>query len=572
MYVERRLFARALRRISILITIIIAAAALPVLASSPALAAAPASGGDPGGNNGTVKVQEIDFDAPPNNDPHVGCTFLLEWYGFDKGADIISKVTFEMQSPTGSVGLSVDGPSEVFVGGDPASGAGTATGLDGREKYTLSFDGPPHPNQGYHVKVTINTPGSKGSDKKSKVFWVEGCDPVQPPQPAIDLEKSVVDSNDADSVGTLGETLTYTFKVTNTGNVPLTNVTITDPKLAMSAVPCVNSLAVGASATCPTKSYVVTAADIAAGSVHNTATASGKPPTGSNVTDTDDATISTPARPAILLDKTVADSADADSLASLGETLTYTFKVTNTGNVPLTNVTITDPKLSMSDVACVASLAVGQTVTCPTKAYVVTAADVAHGSVDNVAIAKATKPGGGSVSDDDPADIATLNNAPAINLEKSVSDSPDADNIGSLGETLTYTFVVTNTGNAPLTDIRLTDAKLGIDNELCAANLAVGASVTCPAKTYVVTAADIAHGSADNIATVTGTPPSGPKVGDPDDATIPTPAVPGIEVLKSVKDSDDADTLASFGETLTYSFKVTNTGNVALSNVTITDV
>ena len=87
-------------------------------------------------------MQEVDFDAPPNNDPHVGCTFLLEWYGFDKGANIISKVTFEMQSPTKSVGLSVDGPLDVFVGGDAASGAGTATGLDGREAYTLASTAP----------------------------------------------------------------------------------------------------------------------------------------------------------------------------------------------------------------------------------------------------------------------------------------------------------------------------------------------------------------------------------------------------------------------------------------------
>ena len=45
-----------------------------------------------------------------------------------------------------------------------------------RQAYTLSFDGEPHPQQGYHVKLTVNTPYSHGSDKKSKVFWVEPCD------------------------------------------------------------------------------------------------------------------------------------------------------------------------------------------------------------------------------------------------------------------------------------------------------------------------------------------------------------------------------------------------------------
>jgi hypothetical protein len=139
---------------------------------------------DPAGNNGTVKIAPLgDFDGIPNNTPHVGCSFLVEWYGFDQGADIISTVSFAEQAPTTGVGMTVSGPSQVFVGGDPASGAGTASGLDGRQQYTLSFTGAPHPQQGYHVKLTIHTPGSIGNDTKSKVFWVEGCAAPTPTTP-----------------------------------------------------------------------------------------------------------------------------------------------------------------------------------------------------------------------------------------------------------------------------------------------------------------------------------------------------------------------------------------------------
>lgn len=183
-------------------------------------------------------------------------------HGFDQGSNIISTVTFEMQAPTQDAGLSVDGPHTVFVGGDSASGAGTPSGLDGRQKYTLSFAGPPHPIQGYHLKLTIETPGSQGSDKKYKVFWVEGC---EPPNPSILMTKSVADSNDADAVGSLGELLTYSFSVTNTGNVALSNVRITDPMIPA----------------------------LANGSVHNTATATGSPPTGANVSAQGSATIAT---------------------------------------------------------------------------------------------------------------------------------------------------------------------------------------------------------------------------------------------------------------------------------------
>ena len=135
------------------------------------------------GNNGTIKITPLGAtDGTPNNHPHVGCGFQIEWYGFDKGDDIVSRVGFAMHAPTGGVGLSVSGPSSVFVGGDAASGAGTATGLDGRETFTLSFDGPGHPKQGYHVKVTVHTPYSQGNDTKTKVFWVQGCEaPTEEP-------------------------------------------------------------------------------------------------------------------------------------------------------------------------------------------------------------------------------------------------------------------------------------------------------------------------------------------------------------------------------------------------------
>ncbi len=46
----------------------------------------------------------------------------------------------------------------------------------GSSEYTLAFDGEPHAQQGYHVKLTVHTPYSQGSDTKHKVYWVEGCE------------------------------------------------------------------------------------------------------------------------------------------------------------------------------------------------------------------------------------------------------------------------------------------------------------------------------------------------------------------------------------------------------------
>lgn len=129
--------------------------------------------GDPAGNNGTVKIAGPgDAVGHPSNNPQPGCTFLVEWFGFDQGADVVSTVTFAPQAPTSDVVLSGTAPAQVFVGGDPAGGG---TDLDGRQAYTVTFQGEPHPQQGYHVKLTVATPYSLGNDTKSKVFWVEPC-------------------------------------------------------------------------------------------------------------------------------------------------------------------------------------------------------------------------------------------------------------------------------------------------------------------------------------------------------------------------------------------------------------
>jgi hypothetical protein len=153
------------------------------LAGCVALAsfAAPAAFADPAGNNGTIKIDNAVFDDHPDNQPHVGCTFQVDFYGFDEG-DLFADVTFESHSPTGPVKTLLT--DTVFIGEDDNSGGGSEKGLDASETYTLDFTGiEPHPQQGFHVKLTINAEGSQGADKKHKVFWVEGCSSTPTPTP-----------------------------------------------------------------------------------------------------------------------------------------------------------------------------------------------------------------------------------------------------------------------------------------------------------------------------------------------------------------------------------------------------
>jgi hypothetical protein len=140
------------------------------------LAGLASAGPNPPGNNGTIKLDDTPFDDAPDNEPHVGCVFQVDFYGYDQG-DLDATVTFEAHPPTGPVQLLLT--DTVFIGEDDNSGGGSQAGLDASETYTLDFTGiTPHPVQGFHVKLTVNAEGSQGADVKHKVFWVTGCAPA----------------------------------------------------------------------------------------------------------------------------------------------------------------------------------------------------------------------------------------------------------------------------------------------------------------------------------------------------------------------------------------------------------
>src|SRR3954470_448348 len=87
------------------------------------------------GNNGTVKVDGIVFDDLPNNEPHVGCVFQIDFYGYDEG-QLFASASFELDPPTGAMIplLTRDG---IFIGEDSAAGGGSTAGLDASETFDL---------------------------------------------------------------------------------------------------------------------------------------------------------------------------------------------------------------------------------------------------------------------------------------------------------------------------------------------------------------------------------------------------------------------------------------------------
>ena len=283
-------------------------------------------------------------------------------------------------------------------------------------------------------------------------------------------------------ISDVGDTITYAFTVTNTGNVTLTNVTVTDPLVAVVGGP-IASLAPGAvDNTTFTASYVITQADLDAGMFTNQATATGTSPNSGDVTDLsddnsnteNDPTVTTICRnPVIAIVKTgVFNDEDGDQCSDVDETITYTFTVTNEGNVSLATITVTDPLVSpitfvSGDTDVDGELDVDETWIY-TGSYNITQDDIDDGMVTNQATATGVAPDQSTVTDlsddtsvleNDPT-VTTLCQSPAIAIVKEASYD-DGGDCSDPGELINYTFTVTNEGNVSLANVVVTDPLLG---------------------------------------------------------------------------------------------------------------
>jgi hypothetical protein len=133
--------------------------------------ASAAPNADPPGANGTIKIHQSDNDEGTENQPHVTCTFTVQFFGFD--ANEQGSLVFTAQPPTGQGQVLLDfGPETIST--DSAGGGPN----DPDEAFTFSLndfnldDISPHPIQGFHVKLTVTTTGGA---TKHKVFWVKPC-------------------------------------------------------------------------------------------------------------------------------------------------------------------------------------------------------------------------------------------------------------------------------------------------------------------------------------------------------------------------------------------------------------
>ncbi|PGV68056.1 cell surface protein [Bacillus cereus] len=311
-------------------------------------------------------------------------------------------------------------------------------------------------------------------------------------------------------------------------------------------------------------------------------------------------TVSTKIKSAIL---TTTKSADK-SIISVGDTITYTTTITNTGNTPATNITFTSaipasttfipnsvtingvqqpgaqPALGVN----IPNIAPGQTVTVTFQVNVISIPPSSSimGS-DTILYSYTVDPSGA------PATTSTnIVTNPVLDAMITMAKSVD-QTLVTLGDTITYTTILTNSGNTNATNITFTDL-------IPDGTTFVSDSVTINGITQLglnpntgITIGSIAPNSSIAIAfqvTATSTPVQNPIantatasytfIADPNAPIVSRTATSNTVFTTintaTILSSKQVDTSFShIGDILTYTVTLTNNGNSSAQNVIFTD-
>ena len=440
----------------------------------------------------------------------------------------------------------------------------------------------------------------------------------------INLVKSTNSQNADTAPGPIlavGSTATFTYVVTNPGNVSLGTITIIDdagtpanaadnfnPTFVSGDTNSNNRLDVGETWTY-TGTRVVTA-----GQYTNIGTASGTPldATGTAIAGLAQATDTDPsnhlgASAGINVVKSVngndANTVTGPTLAA-GGNATFTYVVTNTGTVSLSTITLVDdngtvanaaddfnPTFQSGDTNSNNRLDVGETWNFTATRTVITGQYSNLGRVTGLPVDSTGTaiPGLATVSDTDPANY--FGATTGIRIVKSTNGQDANTATGpqlAVGATATFTYVVTNTGTTSLGSVVVTDdnGTPAVITDDFTATLSSGDTNSNGrldvSETWNYTASRVVTaGQYTNIGRVSGTPV------DSTGATIagltpPTASDPsnhfgftsGINLQKrtnGVDTSTGTPPALAVGTVATFTYIVTNTGTVALSNIIVRD-
>jgi uncharacterized repeat protein (TIGR01451 family) len=431
--------------------------------------------------------------------------------------------------------------------------------------------------------VTANVTG--GSDTASATLTVRA------PNPGLGFAKQIATASGGPwqnfvAVGT-GGNVYYRFVVENTGDVPLTNVSVSDPDINLSA--CSWQDGDGNPLTAPITLPVADADEghiaycilgpftALSGSHTNTATADSDQT--SPVSDS-----AAYATTALTLDKTATET----SFTNAGDEIHYQYVVTNTGFAPLQGpVTVTDDKASVTcpDVTTVGDndnfLDPGESITC-TATYTVTAGDVAAGYVTNTAYATVQ-------GVDSNTDTLTIYSSTAVLADLAITKT-DGSTTYTPGGTLTYTIVVSNAGPSNVVGASIADtvpASITGVTWTCTAAGSASCGTASGSGNAIALTGDIAAGAGNTLtlsvagtvsAAATGNLVNTATVATPAGTTDPTPGdntatdtdTPAPIADLAITKTDGSGTYTP-GSPITYTIVVSNAGPSNVVGASIAD-
>ncbi|MFN8015322.1 MAG: hypothetical protein U0R17_01775 [Acidimicrobiia bacterium] len=447
---------------------------------------------------------------------------------------------------------------EVTIAGPIAPGATGATQI----KYTIK--------QGdFKDGVFTNVACIKGT---------QTCDDAKVKSPQVELTKS------GPATAKPGDKVKYTFTVKNVGVVDLTNIKIKDDTLSKyTSSPVVieipGTLKPGQTSEVKTYEFTIPK-DFKENSFKNVAVVhsnpvdptTGNPITGTDVTDDDDHVIG--------LSRWVATKTADKSVVVPGTEVTYTISVKNTGAVDLSNIEVSDATIGFpadGKPVVIASLKVGETKSVTAK-YTIPA-NFTGKTFKNTALV-CVDPKDGSTVDAGVSSADCQEPTATVDVAK-IAITKTADKETALpGDKVIYTFVVENTGNVSIDPTPINDNVLGVIGDPGILKPGEKATFT---KEYIVPKETKDGTSIKNIATVCAPVPGTTSTVTGTDCVTTCPAsslttlcaqddhtllvqVPSIKIDKTAD-----KTTANVGDSVVYTFVVTNTSKVTLTDISVTD-
>jgi uncharacterized repeat protein (TIGR01451 family) len=394
----------------------------------------------------------------------------------------------------------------------------------------------------------VNTARTSGTDSSGKTVSDKGSTTVvgSTPSPSLIITKS----STTDRFYQAGQVIPYLFEVTNTGDITVEDIVVTDSLLASPPTCASTVLAPGQKTTC-TGSYTVVTGDLTGAWIVNTAGVTGEPKRGT-LPPTPPSTVQIPKTdpPALRIVK----AATPVTYDSVGDTISYTLTVSNTGGSSVTNVTVTDPQVSglSCSVGLPATLLPSTSITC-TGTYIIRQQDIDSGLVPNTATVDG-KQGATDLRDRSSKTVV----GPDVSPELSITKKALTKRYSVVGDAISYEFLVRNEGDVTISGIEVLDAVLDAPGAVCPkTSLGPGKSMTCTGQ-HTVTNRDLALSAIMNSASVTGIPPRG----EMPPSTPSTVVVPkeGADAAADLAITKTGDATALVDDRIEFTLSVTNKG------------